>query len=251
VLLFFNQNSTRAEKCSCGVWKTRSTDSGLTWDTPAPISPASGMVGSSLNSGITVQTGPHKGRLVMCMRMICKNSCPGPWESFSSFSDDHGMSWASSPKLAKGTTECQIAELSTGQLYLSSRPYKGVVPTSHRISALSSDAGSSWGPVKVEGSLTAAGGVDGSVISNPATGRVYFSHPDAGGRTNMTLYVSRDDALSWETTIDVYAGGSAYSDMAMIEAATMTHNGGGCDKVGLLFEKDQYKSVAFTAMQVC
>ena len=52
----------------------------------------------------------------------------------------------------------------------------------------------------------------------------------------MTVYWSRDDAATWPVTINVYPGGSAYSDMALL---------GGEDehgfRVGLLFEKDNYK----------
>ena len=247
VLLFFNLNSTRSEKCDCTVWKVRSTDNGLHWGQPELIPQHSGMVGSSLNSGITISAGPHKGRLVTCMRLICKNSCPGPWQSFAAYSDDRGSTWHTSPRLAHGTTECQITELSTGSLYLSTRPYKGVVPTAHRISSVSTDGGSTWGKYKVESSLVAAGGVDGSVVSNPMKKAVYFSHPDATGRENVTLYVSRDDASSWEPSIDVYTGGSAYSDMAIIKAET----GSTCDQIGLLFEKDQYKSLAFAVLQAC
>ena len=56
----------------------------------------------------------------------------------------------------------------------------------------------------------------------------------------MTVYVSRDDAATWAPLVDVYAGGSAYSDMALL--------GAGGDGVGLLFEKDNYRSVAFAVV---
>jgi sialidase-1 len=116
ILLFFNGNSTKTEKCDCIVWSTRSSNDGMSWTKPVAAPRSSGLYGSSLNSGITISRGPHKGRLVTCMRAICKNSCPGPHWSFASYSDDHGTTWRSSPHLADGTTECQIAELSTGKL---------------------------------------------------------------------------------------------------------------------------------------
>ena len=83
VLMFYNQNSTESEACDCNVWYVRTSDGGLSWSKPVMIPPSSGVYGSSLDTGITLRTGPHKGRLVMCMRRICKNSCPGPWQSYS------------------------------------------------------------------------------------------------------------------------------------------------------------------------
>ena len=83
ILMFYNQNSTESEVCDCNVWYVRTSDGGLSWSKPIMIPPSSGVYGSSLDTGITLRTGPHKGRLVMCMRRICKNSCPGPWQSYS------------------------------------------------------------------------------------------------------------------------------------------------------------------------
>jgi sialidase-1 len=122
ILLFFNADSIGNLKCECTVSYSRSTDDGTTWSKLVRLPKTSGYYGSSLTTGITLQSDAHKGRLVMCMREICKNSCPNDYHSFASYSDDHGLTWNSSKYLAKGTTECQIAELSTGQLYLSTRP---------------------------------------------------------------------------------------------------------------------------------
>jgi sialidase-1 len=127
---------------------------------------------------------------------------------------------------------------------MSIRPYVGLAnPAKARFSATSSDGGATFGAVKAEPQLVDAGGVCGSVVSDPSgqrapKGTVYYSHPDAGGRTNMTLYVSQDDAKTWEVVIDVYAGGSAYSSMALT----------GSGQVGLLFEKDDYASLAFASL---
>ena len=119
VLMFYNQNAASTGKCLCNVWYVRTSDGGLSWSKPVPIPPSSGVYGSSLNTGITLRSGEHKGRLVMCMRRICKNSCPGPWQSYAAYSDDHGLTWSTSPFLEEGSTECQVAELSTGDVYVS------------------------------------------------------------------------------------------------------------------------------------
>lgn len=256
VWLFYNANSTGGETCRCGVAVIKSIN-GQSWSKPVAIPPSSGMVGSSLASGIKLQKGPHKGRLITCMRKICKNSCPAPYYSFASYSDDDGATWNSSASLHAGTTECQIAELSTGDLYMSIRAYKGLDSHGKRVSSRSTDGGATWSAVKMEEQLVAAGGVAGSVVTEISASasasasrvgadagalknRVYYSHPDATGRTNMTVYVSHDDAATWNETVQVYAGGSGYSDMTVL----------GPGKVGLLFEKDNYKSLSFATVQV-
>ena len=233
------------------------------------IPPSSGVVGSSLNTGIQLRTGPHKGRLVMCMRRICKGSCPGPWQSFAAYSDDSSKTWRVSPFLEEGSTECQVAELSNGDVYMSIRPYRELLARSNgtRASALSTDGGSSFSAVEFEPQLLNAGGVDGSVVTPGRPSRtVFFTHPDhiyqrgtyPGGRSNLTLYKSMDDAQTWTPALDVYTKGAAYSSMAMLEMAhdkSSTHSvrnntsrsRGRC-KVGVLFEKGVgYKTVPFVA----
>ena len=69
-----------------------------------------------------------------------------------------------------------------------------------RYSATSSTGGSTWAAPKPEPQLVDAGGVDGSVVSDPSgeklpAGTVYYSHPDAVGRTNMMPVLRFSD--SW------------------------------------------------------
>ena len=250
--MFFNQNSTRNEKCDCNVWYVRTSNGGLDWSKPVPIPPTSGVYGSSLNTGITLKSGAHKGRLVMCMRRICKNSCPGPWQSYTAYSDDHGVTWHASPFLAEGSTECQVTELSNSNVYMSIRPYKELQSWSHgkRVSAISTNGGATFGPIKIEQQLVNAGGVDGSVVTyyldDTPTKTIFYSHPDARGRTNMTLYTSRDDAQTWTSTVNVYPGGAAYSSLAMVPQPKANVTTDLICRVGLLFEKDNYKSISFT-----
>lgn len=264
VLMFYNQNSTTGEKCDCAVWYVRTTDGGLSWSAPSPIPPASGVYGSSLDTGITLQSGPHKGRLLICMRRICKNSCPGPWQSYAAYSDDHGQTWHASPYLEEGSTECQVTELSDGTLYMSIRPYKELLAKSGgwRAYAISTNGGASFSGIKFEPQLVNAGGVDGSVISahrsdGMPTNTVFFSHPDASSRSNLTLYTSTDNAKTWTATLDVYSGAAAYSSLAMLPQPTRTREQtterdsiAKVCQIGLAFEKDEYKSITFAAFPV-
>jgi sialidase-1 len=243
--LFFNANSTGGQTCNCLVSYVSSTDDGETWSSSfVPIPESSGFYGSSLTTGITLKDGAHKGRLITCMRKICRNSCPADYHSFAAYSDDHGKTWNVSDFLQAGTTECQIAELSDGQLYMSIRAY---IPypagfKKDRLFSLSQDGGASWGTVKEDPSLVDSGGCAGSVVSHGKS--VFYSHPDSTSRTNMTLYVSRDDASTWTETTNIYEGGSAYSSLAMLSSGTTS------DTVGVFFEKDQYAKVSFASVAV-
>lgn len=150
VFLFWNQNSTADQKCSCGVAMIQGKD-GTDYSKPVWLPVDSGVVGSSLDSGIRLQTGPHSGRLLVCMRKICKNSCTGPFQAFTAFSDDAGSTWHASPHLHDGTTECQVTELSDGTVYMSIRPYVGLDNPAHkRFSARSTDGGATFGDLKAE-----------------------------------------------------------------------------------------------------
>ena len=109
--------------------------------------------------------------------------------------------------------------------------------------------------------LVDAGGVCGSVVSDPASGTrtVFYSHPDAVGRSNLTLYRSDDDAATWAAATNVYNGPAEYSSAALIRKTDATAHDqimgqrkapgefSGIQvgqRVGGLFEKDGYQSIA-------
>jgi hypothetical protein len=140
IFLFSNTNVSISD-CSCGIFYVSSDDDGETWggSVELPDDSSSGYYGTSLATGITHRA---TGRLVGCMRRICRNSCPAQYNSKAYFSDDHGETWGTSEWLTDGTTECQIAELASGDLYLNSRPYEGWEGASNvRLASWSSDAG--------------------------------------------------------------------------------------------------------------
>ena len=243
VQIFWNANSTTSpsSECNCGVATAKSVDGGATWGTPTV---AVGISGSSLASGIVLKHPLHAGRIVLCMRKICKNSCPAHYASFASWSDDGGATWNSSAHLPSGTTECQIAEIDdgSGTLYMSIRSLHAAAGVTHkRISSRSFDGGITWTAPTAEPALPDAGGCAGSVVSG-AGAALYYSHPNAKGRTNMSVWSSMDGGKSWGAPTLVYGGGSAYSSLAMMQAAQ--------GKVGLAFEKDGYKSIAFSTMSL-
>jgi len=178
------------------------------------------------------------------MRKICRNSCPADYHSFAPYSYDGGATWHASAYLASGTTECQVAELSDGRLYMTIRPYKGWSGAPNvRLAAFSADEGVTWSPPQPVPSLVDWGFADeGSVASDPQTRRLYFVHPDSHDRANLTLYQSRDDGQSWVAAATLYPGAAAYSDSAVLDPKSALGN---ATRVGILFERDGYERVSF------
>lgn len=217
-----------------------STDDGVTWSAPTDIPRSTGYYGSSLASGITHSSG----RLVGCMRKICRNSCTGKFRSKSFWSDDHGASWRTSRFLAAGTTECQVAELSDGRLYMSIRANDWPV-SNQRLVSYSSDVGETWSKPAPDARLVDWGFADeGSVVSDPRNKVVYYSHPDSHERHNLTLRRSVDDTVSWGDEVVVYAGDAEYSAAAVLDPFP-----GSARRVGVLFERDGNALVSFDTVQ--
>ena len=236
IFVFYNTN---ADNCRCNVSFVTSSDDGASFAATSVDLPASsGAYGSALTHGITHRT---TGRLVGCMRRICKNSCPAQYNAKSFFSDDRGSTWNASSWLADGTTECQVAELADGSLYMNFRPYRGWDgPKNKRLAAWSNDVGETWSRVVAVPDLDDWGFADeGSLASDPDADRVFFVHPHAHDRSNLTLWRSSGNATSWTVVDTVYAGEAAYSDALVLDRT-----------VGVLFEADGYGRVLFTKVSV-
>jgi sialidase-1 len=95
------------------------------------------------------------------------------------------------------------------------------------------------------------GGCEGSTVALPSatdtgvdtgasTSKLVFSTPFAKGRENMTVFVSRDSGATWTHSRTVYSGGAAYSALMPINS---TH-------VGLVYEKDGYKTISYQVLKV-
>ena len=126
------------------VFMIHSDDDGKTWSTAAEITAGVkksdwGWYATGPGSGIQIERGPHKGRLVI----PCDHGTPKEYWSHVFYSDDHGKTWT-----LGGTTqqpavnECQVVELADGTLMLNMRNYNRSQKT--RQVALSDDGGTTW-----------------------------------------------------------------------------------------------------------
>ncbi len=205
------------------VFALQSTDDGLTWSKPQEITgtakkPDWTWYATGPGSGIQIENGPHKNRLVIpCDHIEAETK---HYYSHIIYSDDHGKTWQLGGRASQHqVNECEVVELTGGKLMLNMRNYNRASRT--RQTAVSDDGGVTWhsqahDPALIEPICQAAierlrwpqGDQPGVIIfSNPASTK---------GRVNLTLRVSMDDAKTWPLAKVLWAGPSAYSDLAVL-----------------------------------
>jgi len=205
-------------------------------------------------SGLTLQHGKHKGRLLMPARIQPpKGSNDQEWWPFNYntaiFSDDAGKSWQTAYPVQSGTGEGTLAELSDGRIYYNSRSHMSV--DHRRRIAWSYDGGNMFTDWEVSEHLFEVGqphyfkygrkpsyGINAGLVRMPleATGGkdvLLFSIPDSRGgpRVKMSVFASFDQGATWPVKRLVYASHSAYSSLAAGKDGT----------VYLLFERGEKK----------
>jgi len=211
-------------------------------------------------SGVTLQYGKHRGRLLMPARVQPpEGNNDQEWWPYNYntaiYSDDRGRTWQTSSPVQSGTGEGTLAELSSGSIYYNSRSHMSV--DHRRRIAWSHDGGEMFVDWRVSEHLFEVGepfyfkygtcpsyGCNAGLVRLPleATGGkdvLLFSTPDNPGRSRvrMTVWASFDRAQTWPVKRLVYEGPSAYSSLAAGPDGT----------VYLLFERGKqklYESIA-------
>ncbi|WP_157877342.1 golvesin C-terminal-like domain-containing protein [Streptomyces odonnellii] len=211
------------------VFVRRSDDAGASWSAPEDLTPlfASNPHGWTLNSpvpGHGIQL--RNGRLLMPVQ----HRAPDPDRNYGVemlYSDAHGDpgSWRRSAgipmSVAYPVNESRVFERGDGAVVLSGRWGSG--GTRYRITATSTDGGTSWSAPAIDGSTGQFVSVDASVLqySRGPVDRVLFSGPDASARENMTVSVSYDGGASYRYSRVINPGTSYYSDLARLSDGTI------------------------------
>ena len=206
-------------KGSREIYISHSDDDGKTWSERKNISamvkkPEWRWYATGPCSGIQIQSGKYKGRLVVPANHSYHGSDVKRWEfrCHSLYSDDHGKTWKTGQSSAVGASETQIAEAGEDLLIQDIRMQthkKGV-----RAVRFSEDGGATWSPL-VHDKYRKDPRCQGSMIRH---GDVLISlNPNSSKREKMTLYVSKDQAKSWQRVALVYPNGSAYSDLEVTD----------------------------------
>ncbi|WDQ15080.1 sialidase family protein [Rhodopirellula sp. P2] len=224
-----------------------SDDDGLNWSEPRDVSQQvkreQGVtsVAAGPGIGIVLQHGPRKGRIIMPFNQ-------GPydqWRVYAAFSDDDGRTWEMgdvAPGDGKGHgNEVQMVELAGGRVMLNART-QGVGSTKHRKIAISDDAGQTWSPLEIDEQLvdpTCQAAILRYSWPSEGKSRLLFSNPASQTkRENGVLRISYDEGQTWPNQVNVYPRGFAYSCLTRLQD----------DRIGVLFERDGYKTISFTAI---
>jgi sialidase-1 len=230
------------------VFFTRSTDDGRTWSVPGEITADTKKrdwtwYATGPGSGIQIVHGPHKGRLVIPCDHI--EAVTKRYYSHVIYSDDHGRSWQLGGRTPKHrVNECEVVELSDGQLMLNMRNYDHA--NKSRQVATSDDGGSTWKDQRFDAALIepiCQAAIERYAWPGAETkGAILFSNPSSrDGRVNMVVRASYDDGRTWPDSRVLHAGPSAYSDLAVL----------GNREIACLYEAGHdhaYESIVFASL---
>ena len=261
--IYFTSNKTspfRIAKDSY-LWMSYSDDDGKTWSAPQDITPmvkADWMkfLGVGPGVGITLQNGPHKGRIVVPVYTTNRtNHLDGSQSSRIIYSDDHGKTWHmgggvnDNRTLHDGTvidssnmknyyaqnTEASVVQLNNGQLKLFMRGLTGDLQV-----ATSNDGGITWD------NYVARYDVPDVYVQMAAThtvqdGKEYIllANANGPGRKNGYIRVARveeDGELTWLHHHLIQEGEYAYNSLQQI----------GPKEFGLLYEHHEARGNPYT-----
>lgn len=226
-----------------------SDDDGQTWSAPHDVSKQVKReknvtsVAAGPGIGIILRNGSHKGRIIMPFNQGPYND----WRVYAAYSDDDGQTWNIgdvAPGDGKGhANEVQMVELADGRVMLNART-QGKGSTKHRKVAVSDDGGQTWSKLQIDQTLIEPT-CQASILrySWPSEGksRILFANPASQTkRENGVLRVSYDEGQTWPDQTNIYAGGFAYSCLTRMQDG----------RIGVLLERDNYKTISFTAISL-
>ena len=262
------------------LWRSR--DDGRTWSratiTVRPNKFGHGAPNSvpqavgAFQPGVTLKFGPKKGRLLVPTRIMGPTASNDvEWRPYhyntSMFSDDGGATWqVSAPFPVLGSGEAALAELSDGRILYSSREHMSV---GNRYFGWSHDGGELWispwlSDTLPDGPRGTSYGCMGGLIRLPIDGAdvLLYSNLDtvagkmpdkvggstSNGREKITVWASFDGGKTWPVKRLVYAGPSAYSNLGVGRAGTLSEG-----KIFLNYEggkKNCYEGVYVAAFNL-
>ncbi len=228
-----------------GVFITHSRDDGKTWAKPIEITSTVKVkdwdwYATGPGHGIQIQRGKHKGRLVIPCDHRVKDK-KGSWNergrSHIFYSDDHGKSWKLGGSTDWSMNECEVVELSDGRLLLSMRNYRG---KKQRAFAVSDDGGTTWSHPENHPQVHCPTCQSSIHRHAWAENLILYSGPGGPSRSHLTVRASFDDGKSWPLSRELFAGPSAYSDIAILsngEVACLFEGGSKQYREGIQFAR--------------
>ena len=223
---------------SCLQWCMYSKDDGKNWSEPINITSKIkdeswyGFVFGP-GTGIQIQKGLHKGRLVIPAHNDRSN--------FIIYSDDNGINWQRAAgtvsNLPKGI-ECQVVELEDGDYLMNIRNQDG----GFRMISRSPTNGNTWSPAVEDDELIepiCSASILRYMWQEDGMSAVLFSNPNHHSeRVNLTVRLSYDDCANWDISKSIYSNASGYSSLTKLKDNT----------IGCLFENGEnsyYEKISF------
>ena len=231
------------------VLLTHSDDDGVTWSkvrdiTDSASKPGWGWYAMGPGVGISLERGPHRGRLILPANHRETPDRSGPSASHIIYSDDHGETWKLGGNVGLHTNECQLVETVAGdgsELLINMRNHwarSGQRPemAGRRLISRSRDDGLTWtDPTRDEALIeptcqTSLIRYSWPTTSQPST--LLFANPDSTSkREHMTVRVSHDKGRTWPTSKLIDPGPAGYCCLTRLKV----------DRIGLLYERENYK----------
>ena len=204
---------------------SRSTDGGRTWSVPEDITPA--IWGAAAENpacraytysffgsgnGLTLTRGPHAGRILFAAAM-------GPAKNLNNhavYSDDNGRTWHVSELAFTGGDEAKMVELTDGRILMSVRR------NGKRGYNISEDGGLTWGRQGLWPEID-VNACNGDMIRYPSAEGTLLLHsvPDHRSRRNVSIFMSRDEGLTWPEKRTVCPYESVYSSLTVLSDGTI------------------------------
>lgn len=273
LLLFYNTGNNHEGEVRKGngireCWSISSTDGGKTWSDPKnitlethrPNQPAVNgaytfkqdwrTYANTPGHALQFDSGKYRGRIY-----IPANHSEGdPKENgrdyfaHSYYSDDHGKTFQIGASVKfEGSNETMAAQISETGLYMNSRNQQGNVR--ERIVSYSNDGGVTWDTTYYDKNLPDPVN-QGSVLSWQRKGKYVLAVCNAATtdrRDNLTLRLSGDQGKTWyfnhvvsKAPADVKGDYTAYSDLVLLNK----------NRIGVLFEKENYRKIVFVPVQL-
>jgi sialidase-1 len=168
---------------------------------------------------------------------------PNAWRVYAAFSDDGGDSWSMgepAPEDGDGhANEVQFAERIDGTIVLVARQFEG---GGQRKIAVSTDGGERWSKLQRAVDLVDPSCMGGLIaLQTPAGPRMVCTGPGSRSkRLAGRAWFSDDGGRSWTRSLPIAEGFFAYSVPVQL----------GPDRIGVLFESDDYARISFVTLPI-